>query len=138
MGGIMERRTFLEGLAAFFGIAGTPVSRAVVPRATTRRRVELQRSPVAGFQYHQGESVWPDLALGAALDLRREADNAYDERAVRVEWCGSKLGYVPRIDNAAISQLLDRGETLSAEISVLKESENPWDRVEFAVFLLEG
>ena len=34
---------------------------------------------------------------GAALSLVREPDNAYDPRAVRVDWQGHKLGYVPRM-----------------------------------------
>lgn len=67
----------------------------------------------------------------------REPDNAHDQRAVRVDWLGQKLGYVPRVDNAAVSHLLDTGYTLSAEIVALQDSRNPWDRVEFAVFLLD-
>ncbi|MCL2296903.1 MAG: HIRAN domain-containing protein [Proteobacteria bacterium] len=98
-------------------------------------RVELQRSPVAGFQYHQGEDLWPALFVGAALNLVREPDNAYDPRAVRVDWLGQKLGYVPRLDNAAVSHLLDAGHVLDAEIVMLRDSDNPWKRVEFAVFL---
>jgi hypothetical protein len=59
----------------------------------------------------------------------READNKYDDRAVRVEWQGRKLGYIPRLDNAAVSQLLDRGESLEAVIAGLAESGNPWERI---------
>jgi hypothetical protein len=99
------------------------------------RKVELQRSPVAGFQYHQGEDLWQTLTVGAVLNLVREPDNAYDQRAVRVDWLGQKLGYVPRMDNAAVSHLLDTGHVLDAEIVMLRDSENPWKRVEFAVFL---
>jgi hypothetical protein len=70
----MSGRLFLERVAALVGIGiATPVARAAVPG-----RVELQRSPVAGFQYHRG--VW---------------------------------------------------------IVVLRDFENPWGRVEFAIFLGE-
>ncbi len=89
----------------------------------------LQLSPVAGFQYHHGETLWPQLAVGQPLQLVREADNRYDSRAVRVEWQGYKLGYIPRLDNSAVSQLLDRGERLEAVIARLAESGNPWERV---------
>jgi hypothetical protein len=127
----MSRRLFLERVAALIGISiATPVARAAV-----LRKVELQRSPVAGFQYHQGEAIWPLLIVGASLSLVREPDNAYDPRAVRVDWQGQKLGYVPRIDNAAASHLLDAGHMLHAEIVTLRESDNPWERVEFAIFL---
>jgi HIRAN domain len=67
----------------------------------------------------------------------READNRYDARAVRVEWQGQKLGYVPRLDNASVSHLLDSGAAaLSAEITVLQASNNPWERIALAVYLL--
>jgi len=127
----MSRRLFLERIAAIIGVGVT----APMAAAATRRQTELQRSPVAGFQYHQGEAVWPALAVGSPVDLIREADNPYDARAVRVEWQGQKIGYVPRTDNAAISQLLDRGVPVSAMITALNTSANPWERVEFAIYL---
>jgi HIRAN domain len=99
------------------------------------QRVLLQKSPIAGFQYHDGEAVWASLRAGDALELVREASNRYDERAVRLEWNGQKIGYVPAADNAAVSQLMDRDACLDAVITALHESHNPWDRVEFAVYL---
>ncbi len=129
----MSRRIFLERITTLIGISiAAPVVHAAVPR-----RVELQRSPVAGFQYHQGASIWPLLMSGASLTLVREPDNAYDPRAVRVDWQGYKLGYVPRIDNAAASHLLDSGHVLEAQIVGLQDSDNPWGRVEFAIYLSE-
>lgn len=128
----MNRRHFFERVAAVIGLAAT----APLVQATVSRRLELQRSPVAGFQYHQGEAVWSLLTDGAALDLVREPENAHDARAVRIDWQGRKLGYVPRIDNATVSQLLDRGERLQAEIASLHTSNNPWDRVELVVYLM--
>jgi hypothetical protein len=127
----MNRRLFIERIAALVGLG------AVIPpaQAATLRRIELQRSPVAGFQYHRGESVWSDLKVGEGVMLVREPDNAFDSRAVRVDWQGNKLGYVPRIDNAAISHLLDSNQVVSAEIVSLRMSDNPWDRIEFAVYL---
>ncbi len=146
----MNRRSFLEQSSALIGLIAaatrvrasvptptpTPVSVSVSAPQARFRKLELQRAPVAGFQYHQGGTLWPSLQVGAALDLVREPDNAYDPRAVRVEWRGRKLGYLPRLDNAAASQLLDRGQALRAEILRLRDSHNPWERVEFAVFLV--
>lgn len=127
----MSRRLFLERAAALLGISiATQVARAAEPR-----KIELQRSPVAGFQYHQGEAIWPLLMVGASLSLVREPGNAYDPRAVRVDWQGQKLGYVPRIDNATVSHLLNSGHALEAQIIALRDSDNPWKRVEFAIFL---
>jgi len=58
-----------------------------------------------------------------------EPDNRFDHRAVRIDWQGEKLGYIPVKDNAAVAQLMDRGETLSALITGLKKSNNPWERI---------
>jgi hypothetical protein len=127
----MNRRLFIERIAALVGLG------AAIPQvhAAGSRRIELQRSPVAGFQYHKGEAVWANLHVGESVSLVREPDNAFDPRAVRIDWQGHKLGYVPRIDNAAVSHLLDNGQGVSAKIVSLNESDNPWDRIDFAVYL---
>jgi hypothetical protein len=127
----MNRRLFITRIAELLGIGLA----APAARAETAPLVELQRSPVAGFQYHQGEALWPLLAVGATLALVREPKNAYDPRAVRIDWQGQKLGYLPRIDNAAASHLLDSGCMVTAEIVALQASHNPWDRVEVALYL---
>lgn len=95
----------------------------------------VQDSPLAGFQYHAGKSVWPELKVGDALTLTREPDNPHDARAVRVDWRGQKLGYVPRRENADVARLLDNGQPLTARISRLAEGRDPWSRVRFEVVL---
>ena len=102
------------------------------PRLT---RTLLQYSPVAGFQYHEGEDVWPWLRVGDALALVREPRNRYDPRAVRLDWEGRKIGYVPALDNAAVSQLMDRDVGLDAVMTRLRVGRDPWQRIEFAVYL---
>ena len=123
----MSRRAFLKSLTALVGGLALPAIAHASARQTNAKT--LQYSPLAGFQYHHGEMLWAQLAIGQALQLVREADNPYDNRAVSVEWQGRKLGYIPRLDNAAVSQLLDRGERLEAVIVKLMGSHNPWDRV---------
>lgn len=88
---------------------------------------------MTGFQHYQGELLWPQLDIGQFLTLIRETGNSYDKRAVRIDWQGHQLGYLPRMDNAAVSQLIDRGERLSALITGLKNSDNPWERIEVEV-----
>lgn len=123
----MSRRAFLKSFTALVSGLALP---AIAHATTSQTKAKtLQNSPLAGFQYHHGEMLWAQLAIGQALQLVREPDNRYDDRAVRVEWQGHKLGYIPRLDNAAVSQLLDRGERLEAVIVRLAESSNPWERV---------
>ncbi len=95
----------------------------------------VQSSPLAGFRYHEAKTVFSDMRLGDRLDLVREPNNPYDANAVRVEWRGNKLGYVPRRQNAAPPGGRDRGESLSARVSRLREHRNPQERIQFEVFV---
>jgi hypothetical protein len=67
--------------------------------------------------------------------LVREPANAFDANAVRVEWHGRKLGYVPRRQNAALAWGMDRGERVTARISRLAAHPNPARRIEFEVYV---
>jgi hypothetical protein len=73
------------------------------------------------------------MAVGNRLQLVREPHNPYDANAVRVEWRGVKLGYVPRRDNAAVARQLDRGTTLEARVAALRENRNRSVRIEFEI-----
>ena len=92
--------------------------------------IVLQRSPLAAFRHYEGREAWPGLRVGEPLALAREPDNPYDANAVRVEWRGRKLGYVPRRDNAAVARHLDRGTALEARIAALRQNRNRTVRIE--------
>lgn len=126
----MNKRSFLHGLLAALG-AGVAAGATAQPR----RRVLIQISPLAGFQYHAGEELWPQLAIDQPLALVREPDNPHDAEAVRIDWRGRKLGYLPRVENTAVAQMMDRGERLSARISALRQAADPWQRVGIEVYL---
>ena len=68
------------------------------------------------------------------LQAIRETGNRHDPLAIRVEWRGQKLGYVPRAQNAAISRAMDRGLPLIARVSSISDNKNPWERIAFEVF----
>ena len=90
----MERRSFFNSILA--AAATLPVvgrARAAgqsheLHEKGAERVLLIQESPVAGFQYHDGESVWPRLSAGDSLELLREPANRYDRRAVAVYWGG--------------------------------------------------
>jgi hypothetical protein len=103
--------------------------------AQVAARILLQDSPLAGFQYHAGKELWPQMRVGDALALIREPNNAYDANAVRIEWQGHKIGYVPRRDNADAARFLDRGQALEARISRLAEGRDPWSRIRFEILI---
>lgn len=106
---------------------------ATFARADVEVRMALGTLPLAGFQYYAGKRVWSDLRVGDSLALVREADNPHDPRAVRVEWRGEKLGYVPRAGNETVSRLIDQGVRLSGRITHLQPGRSHWQRVLFEV-----
>lgn len=98
-------------------------------------RMLVQSSPLAGSQYHAAGELRAQMKVGDMLELVREPDNPHDRKAIRVDWRGRKLGYVPRAQNRAVAAALDQGERLVARISRLSDDPNPWRRVEFEVFI---
>jgi len=95
----------------------------------------VQSSPLAGFRYADAAAAVPMMRIGDALDLVREGDNPHDPNAVRVEWRGRKLGYVPRRENAALAWGLDRGTAMRARVSRLTQHPNPARRIEFEIYI---
>jgi len=108
-------------------------SSAAEPSANAK--ILLQSSPLAGFRYYEGKQLWSEMKVGDTLQLVREPDNSHDPKAVRIDWQGHKLGYVPRTDNKALARFMDQGSKAEARITRLKKSRNPWQRMEFEVYL---
>ena len=99
-------------------------------------KVLVQSSPLAGFQYHAAGELWAQLRVGDALTLKREADNTHDHNAVRVEWQGHMLGYLPRAENRAVAAAMDAGTPVAGRIARLREHHDPWQRILIDVFVV--
>lgn len=99
-------------------------------------RLLVQASPLAGSQYYALAEVWPEMRVGDILQLVREPENRHDPKAICVEWRGRKLGYVPRAENRPVAAVLDGGGRLMARVARLRESGDPWQRLEIEIFLL--
>jgi hypothetical protein len=99
-------------------------------------KVLVQSSPLAGSQYYAATRVWNDIRIGDRLTLTRETDNRHDRNAVRVDWQGQQIGYVPRAENGAVARALDAGEKLEARVSKRRDDPDPWRRIEFEVYLI--
>ena len=108
----------------------------LVPFASAESiRILVQSSPLAGSQYYAMAEVWHLIRPGDRLTLVREPGNRHDRNAVRVDWNGQQIGYVPRAENRAVARALDAGETLEARVARLRDDPNPWRRVEIEVYL---
>jgi hypothetical protein len=111
-------------LAAIVAIPGARAAEAMIV---------VQRSPLAGFRHSEGRKVLRELRPGDRLELVREPGNPYDANAVRVEWRGVRLGYVPRRDNSPVARQMDRGAVLEARLSAVRENRNRSVRIELEV-----
>lgn len=107
----------------------------LAPATAQRVRILVQSSPLAGFQYYGGKILWDEMHEGDALTLVREPDNPHDPFAVRVEWRGQKLGYLPRSDNRAVAEEMDRGTAIGGRIGKLTKDPNPWKRLRVDVLV---
>ena len=99
-------------------------------------RILVQSSPLAGFKCHAGEALWHEMREGDRLSLVREANNEHDAKAIRVEWRGQKLGYLPRAENRAVAAAMDNGDKVDARIAKLRQHKNPWQRMLIEVFVV--
>jgi len=102
------------------------------------RDIFLFDTHVAGTSYVDGiEELEPQLNIGDKLNFFRETDNPHDARAIVIRNDGgSKLGYVPRVDNVVFSRLMDAGKLLFGRISS-KEMQGKWLKIEIKIFLHE-
>lgn len=128
----MKRRNVLGFLVG----AVTGVVTPTLAVASARRGILIQELPLAGFQYHAGQALWAQLSVGAPLQMQREPNNIYDSAAVAVHFADQRIGYLPRVENTAVSQMLDCGERLTARVVALQESRDPWQRMRLAVWLV--
>ena len=78
---------------------------------------------VAGTPYYRAQTIQHRLRTGDPLELRREPGNPHDPRAIEVlTAAGEKLGYVPRVRNRRLSELMDSGETVVARLTDMSGS----------------
>lgn len=71
---------------------------------------------LAGFVYHAEDRKLRNIPSGAKLQLERESDNKWDPNAVKVLYQGEQIGYIKKVHSQTISEELDEGKTVNAEV----------------------
>lgn len=99
-------------------------------------RILVQSSPLAGIQYYTAKAWWDEMRANDRLQLVRELENRHDANAIRVEWKGHKLGYLPRRENQIVAEEMDRGTRLEASISKMQRHRSPWQRLKMDIYVL--
>ena len=88
---------------------------------------------VAGVQFHELDSIIDDLEEGDTLELTPEPTNKFDSNAVRLEWEGTMIGYVPKKHSSAVSAMLEISDGIVCEIILLSPSKKPWERIKVLI-----
>ena len=103
-----SRRGFLAAAGAAGATALAPLGAATA--AAGAPEVPLLETYVAGLGRYCAGTAFARIETGMQVSLRREPENGYDARAVAV-WteAGDKLGFLPRIHNQAVANLMDAG-----------------------------
>jgi hypothetical protein len=122
--GALSRRAFLRRLSAVpVGLLGTTVPPEVRPEP---QQTGVGRFCVAGFRYYRGPELVGRIRPGEPIHLVPEPENPHDALAVRVEYGGEKLGYIPRRENQAVSRLLQDGVRIEGRVIEVHPEEDPW------------
>lgn len=127
------RRTLILGGGGTLG--GAVLAPAVAAAGTASRAVPLLSTYVAGTGYHDAPRCAPRLRNGDEVVLRRRPGNSYDARTVEVRTTdGALLGYIPRVENQALSNLMDAGFPATARVrSVMPDTARPEIRLDVSV-----
>lgn len=105
------------------------------PAVEVVSEIVVHSAVAAGLRHHDAKAVWEQMRPGDELTLVRERDNPHDPNAVRVDWRGHVLGYLPRGDNEPVARQLDRGNPLRARIARLGKYRNHRLKLEIDVYL---
>ena len=105
------------------------------PSVEVVSEIVVHSAVAAGLRHHDAKAVWEQMKPGDEVTLVRERDNPHDPNAVRVDWKGRVLGYLPRADNESVARQLDRGNPLRARIARLGKYRNHRLKLEIDVYL---
>ncbi len=105
------------------------------------RKLYFTDCHLAGRKYHDADEVWSDLKVGTILQMERDSSNKYDPNAVAVTYRkeGEKepyiIGYIPRLENVLIANLLDMGwaEIFECRVSKVDETAHPEQQVQLTI-----
>lgn len=118
------------------------------------RDIFLFGTEIAGTNHVERiHELYESLQEGDKLTLVREPDNPYDEFAIRIETAdgepigyypspalvrryGSKLGYIPQVNNKIISRLMDAGKLLYGVVRH-KEMAGEYHKIVVKVYMKE-
>ena len=114
----------LPAAASTFGLVTIRWTSGSAPATTTPPPVF--RGYVAGFQFHEGPALIERMREGDVVTLVREPQNRHDRHAIRIDYDGRKIGYVPRTVSEHVAWTLGERASAPGTISAISREAVPW------------
>lgn len=128
----MLRIDFIKSMA---GLIISPFIKNIFPK---KNQVFLTDFYIAGFQYYEGNKVFPWLLNMEELILRREPTNEYDYYAIEVfTKTNIKLGYIPAYLNKIPARMIDQDVKLKVFISKINSDAPDWKKVKVKLYQIK-
>lgn len=124
---MLYRRKFIKKLGLLF--TTTPL---LLIGKTKPEDFKLTTLRVAGLQYAE---MMNDVFVPAErLQLKREADNAYDKYAIAIYKNDKKVGYIPKDNTHILASMIDNGVVLRVEVRYFDKKKPVWDKLWIGVW----
>lgn len=133
MSATISRRNFFRWLPlstaglAHIALAGAPTT------LRAKRTYRLETFYIAGYRFHEGLGLEHELGFGTPLNVVFEPENPHDVKAIRLEYQGANIGYIPMRLNHTLANLLSQGAPLVAQVIMVNREEPPWHRVKVEI-----
>lgn len=89
---------------------------------------------VAGVKHHKLFSVINEIEEGKKLNLVLEPTNTFDPYAVRIEYEGTMLGYVPKKHSEEVYQWIkDAHQKVGCTVIELNKEIDPWRMLKVSI-----
>jgi HIRAN domain len=131
----MNRLAFLQRFLGTGLLITAPRLAQAALAPVLHKEILLYEGFVAGFTYYEGKKLLSQMKEGDSLDLLREPDNQYDNKAIAIYWEGQKLGFMPQIDNSVLAAILDAALPCSAYIATIFSEREDWEKLVFEIHL---
>lgn len=88
---------------------------------------------IAGVRFHELNSVIDEIAEGNKLTLIPEPSNKFDPNAVKIEYQGFMLGYVPKRISSEVVAMIEVGKEVKCILTELNKNADPWEKVKVEI-----
>ncbi len=99
-----------------------------------RREMLALSCLVAGTSFRNLQELEPKMTENCVFDLKREATNKFDKKAVAIFFQEQNIGYIPKEKNEVIANLMDAGKKFSAKL-ISKNWEGTWLKLDIEIYL---